>query len=60
MRPKNCSVCAKMGLIMMIHLTDQGSDHIPGSTPGKVVRSLICSTTPARGAFAPSPRQPFG
>ena len=56
MRPKDCSLCAKMRLFMMIHLTDQGSDHKPGSMPEKVVRYLICSRAPARGAVAPQPR----
>jgi hypothetical protein len=56
MRPKDCSQCAKMRLIMIFHLTDQGSDHRPGSTPGKVSRSLICSRAPVLGAITPQPR----
>jgi hypothetical protein len=47
-------MCAKMQLVMVIHLNGQGSDHLPGSTPEKITRYVIGSLAPACGAVAPS------
>jgi hypothetical protein len=55
-RPKVCSLCAKMRQVMMVHLNGQGSDHVPGSTPEKITRSMVCGIAPSRGVVAPHPR----
>jgi hypothetical protein len=60
MRSKDCSLCAKMRMVLIDHPTDQAFDCKPGSTPEKVTRSLFGCGVPARGSGAPQPRQPAG